>query len=189
MSLPGGARSGFGLRSVGFAARDQDDVRRLDVAMDDPDAVCVRERVGDLRRDLDRAPERQRRALLALRDVLALEPLHRDVWVALVELAERDDAHDPRVAEAGEHAALAPEAGLLPGVDARNRDDLERDRRARHLVARAIHDTDSTASHLAFDHEAACEEPLKGRGRHEGETTQTSCRTHLSCAGSSSFEA
>ena len=102
-------------------AADEDHVRRLDVAMDDPDPVRVIERVGDLRADLERLRERERRALLPLRDVLAFEPLHRDVGLPLVELAERDDADDARVAEPGEDAALATEARFFspastPGI-------------------------------------------------------------------------
>ena len=75
--------------------------------------------------------EGQARPALALRDVLALEPLHRDVRLAVVELTERDDLHDARVAQPREHAPLAPEPRLLACVDPRQRDDLERDRLAR----------------------------------------------------------
>src|SRR5690606_4499381 len=116
-----------------------------------------------------------------LRDVLALEPLHRDVRVALVELAERNDANDAGMAQAGEHAPLATEARLLARIDARDRDDLQRDRRAGHLVASAIDDADTAAAHFAFDHEAAREERLFERGRrHVFESIETRPDTHPS---------
>ena len=63
---------------------------------------------------------------MALRQILPLEPFHRDVRQPLVELSEGDDADDPGVFEPGEQPSLAPEARLLAGVDAGNRDDLER---------------------------------------------------------------
>ena len=101
--------------------------------------------------------EVERRAPLALRDVLALEPLHRDVRLPVVELPEGDDAHDPRVVQPREHAPLAAEARLFARVDARERDDLERDGLAGHLVVRAVHDPDAAAPDLALDDEAARE--------------------------------
>ena len=85
-------------------------------------------------------------APLALRDVLALEPLHRDVRLPVVELPERDDPHDPRVAQPREHAPLATEPRLFARVDPRERDDLERDRLAGDLVARAVDDADAAAA-------------------------------------------
>ena len=158
-------------QSCSGLAADEDHVRRLDVAMHDADAVRVRERVGDVRGDLHGLAERERRALLALRDVLAVEPLHRDVGMPLVELPERDDAHDAGMTEPGEHAAFATEARLLAGVDAGDRDDLQRDGRLRDLVGRAIDDADAAAPDLALDHEAAREQPLKSRDHHVYERT------------------
>src|SRR5688572_4308972 len=149
-----------------FARADEDDVRRLDVTMDDADAVRIREGVRDLRPDLERAAERQGCALLPLRDVLSLEPLHRDVGMALVELPEGDDAHDPGMREPGEDTPFATEASLLVRVDARDRDHLQGDRRSRDLIARAVHDADTAATDLAFDDEAPHEEALKRRRRH-----------------------
>ena len=87
----------------------------------------------------------------------------------LVELPERDHAHDAGMAEAGEHAAFASEAGLLTGIDAGDGDDLERDGRARHLVDGAIDDPYTAASNLSLDDEAPCEEPLERRHRHDSE--------------------
>ncbi len=133
--------------------------------MHDARRVGGRERLGDVGGDEDRRREGQARPPLTLRDVLALEPLHRDVRLPVVELAERDHLHDARVAEAREHAALAPEARLLACVDARQGDDLEGDRIARDLVVRAVDDPDAPAADLALDDEASGER-LAQRGDH-----------------------
>ena len=45
-------------------ATDEDHIRRLDVTVHDADAVRVRERVGDVRANLDRLTESERCALL-----------------------------------------------------------------------------------------------------------------------------
>ena len=146
---------------------DEEDVRRLDVAVDDAGGVGGGERFGDLRGDEERVGERQGRAAHALRDVFALEPFHRDVRHPLVELPERDDAHDARVVQPREHAPLAGEARLFAGVDARDGDDLQRDGLIGDAIVRAVHDADAAAADLALDREALGQEALE-RGRRHG---------------------
>ena len=93
-----------------------------------PGRVRRRERLGHLAATSSSA-RAQRRAALALRDVLPVEPLHRDVGLPLVELPEGHHAHDARVREPREHPPLATEARLFARVDAGDGDDLERHRR------------------------------------------------------------
>src|ERR1019366_1868322 len=104
--------------------------------------------------------ERQARPALPLGDVFALEPLHRDVGLPVVELSERDDLHDRRVPEPREHATLALEPRLFAGVDAGQGDHFERDRLAGHFIARAVDDADAAATDLALDDEP----PRQGLG-------------------------
>src|SRR5581483_5066527 len=73
----------------------------------------------------------------------------------VVELAERHDTHDPRVAEPREDPPLAAEARLFARVDARDGDDLEGHVLPRDIVARPVHDTHAAAPHLALDREAS----------------------------------
>ena len=54
------------------------DVRRLEIAMDDPALVRVLERLGDLLRDRERLGERQRPAPDQPGQVVALDDLHRE---------------------------------------------------------------------------------------------------------------
>ena len=84
----------------------EQDVRRLDVAVDDPAAVGVRERLGDLGGDLDRVAvvelaAAQRLAQRAARDVLV-----GDVDVRRVA-REREDPLAALVAQRGGGAGLA----------------------------------------------------------------------------------
>src|SRR5205814_6438322 len=73
-------------------ARDED-VLRLEVAMDDAARVRRREAVGDGRADLDGPPPRQRAALQEAAQRVALEQLRDDVGevALLLELVERED--------------------------------------------------------------------------------------------------
>ena len=87
--------------------------------MHDPRGVRGRERVAHVGRDAHALEQVERRAALALREVLALEPLHGDVGLPLVEGAERDHADDPRVVQPRQHAPLAVEPRLLARVDPR----------------------------------------------------------------------
>jgi hypothetical protein len=67
--------------------------------------------------------------------------------------------------EPSEHPPLAAEPSLLTGVDARQRDDLERYRVTAHLIVRAVHDPDASAPDLALDDESPGER-LGRRLRH-----------------------
>ena len=113
-------------------ALGEQDVRRLDVAVDDPAAVRVRERLEHLRGDLDRAAvaELARGERLAQR--AAGDVLVGDVDVARIA-RERVDPLAARMAERrrGLRLALGARGGL-----ALARDHLQRDVEAALLVAR-----------------------------------------------------
>ena len=98
-------------------------VRRLDVAVDDPEAVGVRERVEDLRRRLDRVPVADLAAAERLAQRAALHVLVGDVDVAAVA-AEVVGPDAALVAEPRSrlHLACGPRRALPLA-----RDDLERD--------------------------------------------------------------
>ena len=135
-------------------------VRRLDVAVDDPAAVRVRERVGDLAADLERCAVvelagAQRLAHRASRHVLV-----GDVDVGRVA-REREDALAARVAERGGGAGLAlgPVAALaLAG------DDLQGDVEAALLVA-GEPDMAHSARAEGADRPVPAQEELVRKGR------------------------
>ena len=85
-------------KSVIFARLpfEQDDVRRLDVAMHDPFRVREVERLGDLRDDVADLLERQRPPLREhFLQVLSLDVLHGDErharWLVLTDVVDGDD--------------------------------------------------------------------------------------------------
>ena len=146
--------------------------------MDDAVLVGGGEGERDLPAHVERPPEREGSPLLPGLEVFPLEPLHGDVGRALfdevagrgdgpgLELAKGDDADDVGVVELGEDLPLAEEAGLLGGLDALGRDDLERDVRARERVERPIDDADGPAPDLALDRESTADHILGKRSFH-----------------------
>ena len=95
----------------------EEQVARLDVAMDDPLRVRDGERLGDARDHLHALAHREAGAREALAERLADDPLHREVRHAVVGLAVGDVLDDARVAQLLEDARLAVEALLvLAGV-------------------------------------------------------------------------
>jgi hypothetical protein len=96
--------------AVAGAVLHPQDVVGLDVAMDDPAAVCEADGAEDLARDLDR--RRDGKGALGDDPVLqapALQVLHRDV-VGTLGLAPVVDGDDVRVGQARRVLGLAPEA-------------------------------------------------------------------------------
>ncbi len=134
------------------AAAGQEEVARLDVAVDDAAPVRAGQRVGDAAAEVDALADGQRPAGQAVRQVLALEPLHRQVVLAERRRAVRDVAHDRGVAELGQHLGLLAEAvGLLGAAPVQ---DLERHQRAGLPVERTVDRRRSARTHLALQLEA-----------------------------------
>ena len=142
-----------------IGVREQD-VRRLDVAVDDSARVRVRERVEHLRRGLHRLRVSQ----LARAERLAQRPARHvlvgDVDV-LVVVRERVGAQAALVTEPGRGRCLAlrPRAGLAVA-----RDDLERNFDARCLVSCEPDRPGAAASKRAHGPVAAENERARGRG-------------------------
>ena len=128
-----------------------------------PRGVSRREGVGYVGGDAQGGREGQGRAPMTLRHVLALEPLHRNERLSFVELAESDDPHDSGVVQARKNAALALKPRLFARVDARERDDFERNGPPSDLIVRAVNDPYAATAHLALDDEAARERLHEGR--------------------------
>ena len=119
-----------GRASVVVVARHEDQVLRLDVAMDNPARVRVRQarahlhhhggepRPGQLALHVEHAPE-----------LGAVEVLHREVELAVRLLSEVDDARDVRVIEAARRERFGIEAAAEVDVALeRLVEDLHRDR-------------------------------------------------------------
>ncbi len=91
------------------------DVRRLQVAMDDPLGVGRLESVGDLQRDAQGLFERESTSPETRGQILALGQLHGDE-VGPAVVAHLVDAGDVGMVQGGEHLGLALEAGEPLGV-------------------------------------------------------------------------
>ena len=95
---------------LGLPVPVQDHVLRLDVAVDEPVVVREREAAGDLDRELERAANRHRPALVeTLLQRLAVDELEDDELPPVL-LAAVDDRDDVRVRELCDGARLAAEA-------------------------------------------------------------------------------
>ncbi len=91
------------------AAAREEDVGRLDVAMQDAFGVRRVERVGDLRRDVEHVPQIERPSRQPPIERLAVEQLHREIELAFV-LVEAVDRADVRMIERRRGARFAAEA-------------------------------------------------------------------------------
>src|SRR5262249_43084257 len=111
------------------AHRLEDDVLRLQIAVDDLERVRLAERGEHLTEDVDDATERERPLLVPhAREVAPAQELHDEVELLVGGLAEVDDADRVRVIEAARCARLRDEArdrALLP--DEVRVHDLDRD--------------------------------------------------------------
>jgi len=114
-----------------------EDVRGLDVAVDDARLVRVREAREHLDDDGHLALERERRRLAhRLLEILTLQQLHRDEGRAVRVVAEVEDGHHVRVRHLRDGLRLALEALLQLGVVGDLRDhDLEGHVAVEHGVA------------------------------------------------------
>ena len=124
----------------------EQDVGRLDVAMDQPDGVRGVERGADL--EADRGDAVGGQPVLARQQPLqvgALDVAHDEVEVAGL-LARRVDRDDVRVVDRRGHARLALEALAEAGVARAVRgDQLDRDGAAERELGRAVDDAHAAA--------------------------------------------
>ncbi len=110
-----------------LAARVDDDVGALDVAMNDAAAVCLDQRVPDLPRDVHRVADRQRPAGGARREHVAFDVLHDEEVGALV-FADVVDRGDVRRAQRRGRPGFGEKARPPLGVGPLRRgQELERD--------------------------------------------------------------
>ncbi len=131
--------------------------------MNDSGVVRRFERLRDEDPELDALQERERRLLVPGREILPVQPLHREKRLPrLVEPPRCDHAHDPRMIEVPEHIALALQARLFlrvhPGFAP---DHLDRHGRARRLVDGPVHHPGATAPDFVLNTEASAESPSR----------------------------
>ncbi len=135
----------------------EQDVRRLDVSVDDASSVCMRERVENLRRDLDRFEIRDGVRAESLANGATGDVLVGDVDVPGV-VTDVVRPHAALVAQTPcrERLTLGSSGGLSLA-----RNDLERDVEARHLVLRKPDGAVPSASEGAYG-PVAVEDQLPG---------------------------
>ncbi len=147
------------VHELGSPVREHEHVPRLDVAMDDPRAVRVVERVRERGQDAHRLVHGDL-APVAQDDLQrgSLQVLHDEVVLAHVE-----DAHDARVGEAPGRLGLAAEPAqvLLAGLAGEELllDRLHRDHALHHRIEAAIHAAHRALADLALD--LVAPEPLR----------------------------
>ena len=133
-------------------SRAAEDVRRLDVAVDEPGGVRRGQRGRELTPEVDHLARGQPPAPRELlRERLAVDVLHRDEQARLVA-AGVVDLHDVRVRDARGEPRLAQEPGpkaLVVGQVLR--EHLERDRPSEHRVVREIDGRHTAAAERALD--------------------------------------
>ena len=133
------------------AVRAHLDVRRLQVAVDDPLLVRGLERLGDLFRDRQRIFNRDRAAIDALRQVLPLDQLHHEC-VQTSRSLDRVDRGYMWMVEGCEGPRLALESRKAVGVGReRVRQDLDRHLPPERRVRRPIDLAHTARADLAGD--------------------------------------
>jgi hypothetical protein len=133
------------------AALVDDDVRGLDVAVDDAVAVRLAERLGRLARDLDGARNREPRPGQNVAERLPRDQLHHDEGLAFRGLAEVVDGGDVRVAELGDGACLSQEAGAVVVLVLPRVRNLDGDAAAEQGVLGHVDHTHASLADLAED--------------------------------------
>jgi hypothetical protein len=133
------------------------------------------ERLGDVAGQPERLGQLDARAGEALPQVLALQPLHRQVERGGVPVS--DVAHDAGVLELGEEPRFTEEA-LHVGLGA-SVQHLDRDARAALFVERSIDLTHAPRAGQLLEHEARTDDGARagGEGHHHGRTRSPS--SHL----------
>jgi len=136
------------VRHVGHASGIDQDVRRFEVAMQDPLLVRVVDGLGDGFHPFGRAPRRNRCLAERLAKILPLNVVHREVVKALV-FADFVDPYDVRMLQAGRGSRLGLEAedGVL-ARELRRQDHLHRHGAIQADLPRPEHDAHAAARDL-----------------------------------------
>jgi hypothetical protein len=139
------------VRDAGEPVRVEEDVRWLEVAMDDASAVGDIERTSDAAKDRERIIEGERPAGEPVGERTAVHRLHHEERLAIV-LAEVVDADEGLVTEAGHGAGLAFETSAEDGVLHKfAREDLDCNVAVEVRVMGEVHDCHAAAAELAPD--------------------------------------
>ena len=139
------------VEDLGLPARGHEDVRGLEVAVDDPLRVGRLEGVRDLGPQVEERAELERPLADPLRERLPLQQLHGDEVLALV-LVDRVHGADAGVVEGRGGAGLALEARERVRVLGQLRgQELERDVAAELRVLGLVHDAHAPAAELRRD--------------------------------------
>ncbi len=127
-----------GVRTVGLVGvRVEQDVPGLDVAVDDPERVDVRERGEQLPREPDHDVDRQRTPLERVGERSAGDQAG-DEEDAVVDLTDVEDLEHPGVGDLGGRLHLAPHRRRLEGPDAGS-EELDGDVAPEQAVVRPVH--------------------------------------------------
>ena len=147
------------------AIRDED-VRRLDVSVDDAPGVGRIERLGDLRAEFDDQAGVQRPARQAMLQRLPLQEFHGDEGLAVV-LADFVDRANVRVVQRRCGASLTQKP-LKSQLFARNafRKELQRDGPPERGVLGTVYDSHPTAAQSCGDSVVRHALPKEGIGDH-----------------------
>ena len=152
-------RRGGGLRQLGQAEVENlraalvadEDVRRLDIAVDDALGVCRIQRVGELDGDLQQVGDPHRTAIDAVAEALAPEYLHHDIGSAFV-VADVENCANPGMAQRAGGSRLDTEAvERLTAGDRLRGKELERDLSPEAFVLGEIHDSHAAGAKRTED--------------------------------------
>ena len=121
-----------------FALDVEQNISRLDIAMNDSALMRVVRGAGEARDDLHRAPQRQRFAPNELIELSAFDELHA-VKAGAVVFADIVDRHDPRVLQTGGRLGFAAETFQMRLARPMSQpDNLQRHEPVQAFLARAI---------------------------------------------------
>ena len=151
-------------------AAGEEDVARLEIAVHDPSRVRRAERPPEVLAERRGLARRERRAPDPRRQILPVDPLHRQVPQALGGDAVGDVAHDAGVMELRQRQGLALEAQLLL-VEGRAQEHLERHRRLRSEIAGPVHGAHAAARGEPLDGETLVDEVSGAHDRSAGRGT------------------
>jgi hypothetical protein len=148
-------------RSVG-AAVAQEDIGRLEVAVNDLARVRDGQPAGEIADHPEALAQREPATMQPHREVLAFEPLHREERLVAAHHSVRDVANDPRMLELGEDFHLAFEAlAVVVRIE-----QLQRDLTRCLEIDRSVHGAHAAGADTLDELEALADHRLRTHGRH-----------------------